>query len=61
MTVLFSGMACLLLPEKEVVRAAGSFLTHAITQSPHLQTFIQPIGQDLVCVIMQCIGKKDQN
>lgn len=28
-------------------------------QSPHLQTFIQPIGQKLVCVILQCVGKKN--
>ncbi|KAJ8687571.1 hypothetical protein QAD02_023365 [Eretmocerus hayati] len=54
--MLHCGMACLTLPEPSTVKAAGSFLTHAITQSPHLQTFIQPIGQDLVGVILQCVG-----
>jgi len=27
-------------------------------QSPHLQTFIQPIGQELVAVILHCVGKQ---
>lgn len=27
-------------------------------QSPHLQTFIQPIGQELVSVILHCVGKE---
>ncbi|XP_058808570.1 importin-13 [Phymastichus coffea] len=54
--MLNCGIACLCLPEAGAIRAAGSFLTHAITQSPHLQTFIQPIGQDLVCVILQCVA-----
>ncbi|XP_011501749.1 PREDICTED: importin-13 [Ceratosolen solmsi marchali] len=54
--MLHCGIACLLLPETGTVKAAGIFLTHAITQSPHLQTFIQPIGQELVCVILQCVG-----
>ena len=55
---VFVGIACLLLPETATARAAGSFLTHAIMQSPHLQTFIQPVGQELVCVLLQCIGKR---
>ena len=54
---MISGIACLVLPESCTVRAAGSFLTHAITQSPHLQTFIQPIGQELVCIVLQCVGE----
>lgn len=45
-----------MLPESATIRAAGHFLTHAIMQSPHLQTFVQPIGQHLVCVILQCVG-----
>lgn len=54
--MLQCGIDCLTLPETGTVRAAGNFLTHAIMQSPHLQTFIQPIGQQLVCVILQCVG-----
>lgn len=27
-------------------------------QSPHLQTFIQPIGQELVAAILHCVGKQ---
>ncbi|XP_034190209.1 importin-13-like protein cdm isoform X1 [Osmia lignaria lignaria] len=54
--MLQCGIDCLTLPETGTVKAAGNFLTHAIMQSPHLQTFIQPIGQQLVSVILQCIG-----
>lgn len=54
--MLRCGMTCLILPQTGAAKAAGSFLTHAIMQSPHLQTFIQPIGQELVFVILQCIG-----
>ncbi|XP_393480.5 importin-13 [Apis mellifera] len=54
--MLQCGIDCLTLPETGTVRAAGHFLTHAITQSPHLQTFVQPIGQQLVSVILQCVG-----
>ncbi|XP_003423892.1 importin-13 isoform X1 [Nasonia vitripennis] len=54
--MLRCGIACLLLPETATVKAAGCFLTNAIRQSPHMQTFIQPIGQELVCVILQCVG-----
>lgn len=50
------GMAYLTLPEAPTAKAAAHFLTHAIMQSPHLQTFIQPIGQELVCAIMHCVG-----
>ncbi|XP_043259180.1 importin-13-like isoform X1 [Colletes gigas] len=54
--MLQCGINCLTLPETGAVKAAGYFLTHAIRQSPHLQTFIQPIGQELVSVILQCVG-----
>ncbi|XP_051172123.1 importin-13 [Leptopilina boulardi] len=54
--MLKCGITCLLLPETGTTKAAGSFLTHAIMQSPHLQTFIQPVGQELVCVLLQCIA-----
>lgn len=54
--IFLAGIDCLMLPESATVRAAGHFLTHAIMQSPHLQTFVQPIGQHLVCVILQCVG-----
>ncbi|XP_076181025.1 importin-13-like protein cdm isoform X2 [Ptiloglossa arizonensis] len=54
--MLQCGIDCLTLPETKTVKAAGYFLTHAIKQSPHLQTFIQPIGQELVSVILQCVG-----
>lgn len=53
----FKGIACLTLPETATAKAAGHFLSHAIVQSPHLQTFIQPIGQELVSAILHCIGK----
>lgn len=29
---------------------------HAIAQSNHLSTFIEAIGQELVCMILECIG-----
>ncbi|XP_015607837.1 importin-13 isoform X2 [Cephus cinctus] len=54
--MLRCGMACLLLPEAGTTKAAGSFLSHAIMQNPHLQTFIHPIGQELICVILRCVG-----
>ncbi|XP_050597448.1 importin-13 isoform X1 [Bombus affinis] len=54
--MLQCGIDCLTLPESSTVKAAGHFLTHAIMQSPHPQTFIQPIGQQLVYVILQCVG-----
>ncbi|KOC61669.1 Importin-13 [Habropoda laboriosa] len=54
--MLQCGIDCLPLPETATVRAAGNFLTHAIMQSLHLQTFIQPIGQQLVSMILQCVG-----
>ncbi|XP_071874439.1 importin-13-like protein cdm [Bombus fervidus] len=54
--MLQCGIDCLTLPESGTVKAAGHFLTHAIMQSPHLQTFVQPIGQQLVYVILQCVG-----
>ncbi|XP_014226854.1 importin-13 [Trichogramma pretiosum] len=54
--MLRCGIGCLLLPEYATVKAAGYFLTHAITTSPHLQTFIHPVGQELICVLLQCIG-----
>ncbi|KAG7212278.1 hypothetical protein KM043_012606 [Ampulex compressa] len=54
--MLQCGIACLALPETGTAKAAGSFLTHAIMQSPHLQTFIQPIGQELVSIILHCVG-----
>ncbi|XP_014211303.1 importin-13 isoform X2 [Copidosoma floridanum] len=50
------GMACLLLPEMPLSKAAASFLKHAISQSPHLQTFIQPIGQELIHIIVHSIA-----
>ncbi|XP_012270710.1 importin-13 isoform X2 [Orussus abietinus] len=56
--MLHCGIDCLSLPETGTARAAGSFLTHAIMHSPHLQTYINPIGQELVCVILQCVGGK---
>ncbi|KZC09222.1 PREDICTED: importin-13 [Dufourea novaeangliae] len=56
--MLQCGIECLTLPETGTVKAAGCFLTHAIMQSPHLQTFIQPIGQELVSVILHCVGGK---
>lgn len=58
-TSLLSGIACLTLPEIATVKAAGYFLYHAIMQSPHLQTFVQPIGQDLVSVILRHISKRE--
>ncbi|XP_076684634.1 importin-13-like protein cdm [Andrena cerasifolii] len=54
--MLQCGMDCLTLPETGPIKAAGWFLKHAIMQSPHLKTFIQPIGQDLVCIIIRCVG-----
>lgn len=54
--MLQCGIDCLTLPELATVKAAAHFLTHAIMQSPHLQTFVQPIGQQLVYVILQCVG-----
>lgn len=54
---MFIGIACLTLPETATAKAAGHFLSHAIVQSPHLQTFIQPIGQELVAAILHCVGK----
>ncbi|XP_066597929.1 importin-13 [Prorops nasuta] len=50
------GTACLVLAETGTTKAAGHFLTHAIMQSPHLQTFIQPVGQDIVFTIVRCIA-----
>lgn len=55
----FAGIACLTLPETATAKAAGHFLSHAIMQSPHLQTFIQPIGQELVSAILHCVGKRE--
>ncbi|KAL6430820.1 hypothetical protein ACFW04_006973 [Cataglyphis niger] len=54
--MLQCGIACLTLPETATAKAAGHFLSHAIMQSPHLQTFIQPIGQELVSAILHCVG-----
>ncbi|XP_043263267.1 importin-13-like isoform X2 [Colletes gigas] len=54
--MLECGMDCLMLPETGTVRAAGHFLTNAVKLSPHLEIFIQPIGQELVSVILQCVG-----
>ncbi|KAL0126350.1 hypothetical protein PUN28_005027 [Cardiocondyla obscurior] len=54
--MLQCGIACLTLPETATAKAAGHFLSNAIVQSPHLQTFIQPIGQELVAAILHCIG-----
>ncbi|XP_053989095.1 importin-13 [Hylaeus volcanicus] len=54
--MLQCGIDCLTLPETRTVKAAVSFLSHAIKQSPYLETFIQPIGQELVSVILQCVG-----
>lgn len=51
---------CLTLPETVTVKSAGNFLTHAIMQSPHLQTFVLPIGEQLVSVIVQCVGGEVQ-
>lgn len=59
--IFFLGIACLSLPETTTAKAAGNFLNHAILQSPHLQTFIQPIGQELVSVILHCVGKQERN
>ncbi|XP_020295075.1 importin-13 isoform X2 [Pseudomyrmex gracilis] len=54
--MLQCGVACLTLPEIATAKAAGHFLSHAIIQSPHLQTFVQPIGQELVSAILHCVG-----
>ncbi|XP_078043776.1 importin-13-like protein cdm [Augochlora pura] len=54
--MLQCGMDCLMLPENETIKAAGCFLSQAIMQSPQLDTFIEPIGQELVFVIMECVG-----
>lgn len=54
---LFTGIACLTLPQTGTTKSAGIFLNNAIMQSPHLQTFVQPIGQELVSVILHCIGE----
>lgn len=54
--MLQCGITCLTLPETATAKAAGHFLNHAIMQSPHLQTFIQPIGQELVSAILHCVG-----
>ncbi|EFN68181.1 Importin-13 [Camponotus floridanus] len=54
--MLQCGIACLILPETATAKAAGHFLSHAIMQSPHLQTFIQPIGQELVSAILHCVS-----
>ncbi|EZA57401.1 hypothetical protein DMN91_008682 [Ooceraea biroi] len=54
--MLQCGIACLTLPETPTAKAAGNFLHHAIMQSPHLQTFVQPIGQELVSAILHCVG-----
>ncbi|XP_048504738.1 importin-13 isoform X2 [Athalia rosae] len=45
------GIACLSLPEVATTKAAGSFLTNAISHS-----LIMPVGQELVCAILRCIG-----
>ncbi|XP_015523751.1 importin-13 isoform X1 [Neodiprion pinetum] len=50
------GIACLSLPEVGIAKAAGSFLSHAIGQCPHLKTFIETFGQELVCTILRCVG-----
>lgn len=52
--MLRCGITCLVLPETGTAKAAGSFLVHAIMQTPRLQNFIRPIGQELVFVILQC-------
>ncbi|XP_014469639.1 PREDICTED: importin-13 [Dinoponera quadriceps] len=60
--MLQCGMACLTLPEISTVKIAGSFLSHAIAQTPHMQTFVQPIGQELVSVILHhVVGAATQN
>ncbi|XP_076652967.1 importin-13-like protein cdm [Halictus rubicundus] len=54
--MLQCGMDCLMLPENETVKAAGLFLTQAIMQGSQFETFIKPVGQELVFVVMQCVG-----
>lgn len=54
--MLQCGIACLALPETGAAKAAGNFLTHAIMESPYLHTFIEPIGEELVSMILQCVG-----
>ncbi|XP_015189015.1 PREDICTED: importin-13 [Polistes dominula] len=54
--MLRCGMTCLVLPETATPKAAGSFLVHAIMETPRLQNFIRPIGQELVFIILQCVG-----
>ncbi|XP_057341544.1 importin-13 [Microplitis mediator] len=56
--MLRCGIIALGLPETAVIKAAGTFLMHAIAQSNHLSTFIEAIGQELVCMILECIGGK---
>lgn len=56
--MLQCGMDCLMLPENETVKAAGSFLSHAIMQSTQLDSFIQLVGHEIVFVVMQCVGGK---
>ncbi|XP_076757498.1 importin-13-like protein cdm [Xylocopa sonorina] len=54
--MLQCGIDCLMLPETGTVKAAANFLVHAIMQEVYLQSFINPVGQQLVSVIMQCVA-----
>lgn len=55
--MLKCGIAGLGLPESSVIKAAGTFLTNAIGQTTQFSSYIQMIGQELVCKILQCVGK----
>ncbi|XP_015108819.1 importin-13 [Diachasma alloeum] len=53
--MLRCGISGLGLPENGVIKAAGTFLSHAVN-SRHLNSFVSMVGQELVCMILHCVG-----
>lgn len=53
--MLQCAIAGLCLPENAVIKAASTFLTHAINRTTKLSSYIEVIGQELVCTILQCV------
>ncbi|XP_063988232.1 importin-13 [Diachasmimorpha longicaudata] len=54
--MLRCGITGLGLRENGVIKAAGTFLAHAIN-SRHLNSFVSIVGQELVCMILRCVGE----
>lgn len=45
------------LPESGIIKAAATFIINAINQVERLESFITPVGPEIVSMLIDCVRK----